>query len=234
MSKIIVSCEKLSKSYPVPNAPDLVILNEVDWEMEAGKLVAITGQSGCGKSTFMNILGLLDRQTSGKLVVDDLVFENSRDNVKLAAYRSQKIGFIFQQHYLLPELTAIQNVMSAELIRGKSFSVAKANAEAILCKLFHEDEIGSGVYNRLPEAMSGGQCQRVAIARALVGNPPLILADEPTGNLDEVTSRQVFDLFLKLQHELGISTIMVTHNPTQARQTDLSYQIHHQQITVTQ
>ncbi len=225
MANIIVSCEKLCKSYQVPYSDALVILDQLDWEMETGKLVAITGQSGCGKSTFMNILGLLDRQTSGKLVIDGTVFETSRNNSRLADYRSKKIGFIFQQHFLLPELTALQNVMTAELIRGKSSSDAKASSESILQKLFHEEEIKSGVFNRTPDAMSGGQCQRVAIARALVGNPPLILADEPTGNLDENSSRQVFELFLKLQKELGISTIMVTHNLQQAVEADIVYEM---------
>lgn len=230
MAKIIVSCENLCKSYTVPYSDALVILDQLDWEMEAGKLVAITGQSGCGKSTFMNILGLLDRQTSGKLVIDGTVFETSRDNSRLAVYRSKKIGFIFQQHFLLPELTALQNVMTAELIRGKSSSDAKESSKSILQKLFHEEEIRSGVFNRTPDAMSGGQCQRVAIARALVGNPPLILADEPTGNLDENSSRQVFELFLKLQKELGISTIMVTHNLQQAVEADIVYEMQNRSL----
>ena len=232
MSKSIVSCKDLCKSFPVPNAPDLVILDHLNWEMEAGKLVSIVRQSGCGKSTFMNILGLLDRQTSGTLVIDEMEFETSRDNTKLAEYRAKKIGFIFQQHFLLPELTAIQNVMTAELIRGKSTNEAKANAESILHKLFTEEEIATGVFNRRPDSMSGGQCQRVAIARALVGNPPLVLADEPTGNLDEVSSKQVFDIFLKLQKELGISTIMVTHNPAQAQQADLTYRLHNKHLEI--
>ena len=223
MKNLIVSCDNLCKSYPIPGAEDLEILKNINWSMEAGQLVSICGQSGCGKSTFMNILGLLDRQTSGLLTIDGVTFDSSRDNKKLSVYRAQKIGFIFQQHHLLPELSAIQNVMAAQLIRGKNSVDSKHDAELILSKLFHKDEIKSGVYDRLPSKMSGGQCQRVAIARALVGTPPVVLADEPTGNLDENTGKQVFDLFVNLQRELGISVIMVTHNPAQATQADLSY-----------
>lgn len=219
----IVICKSICKSYSVPQAEDLIVLKNINWEMQSGKLVAICGQSGCGKSTFMNILGLLDRQSSGQLIIDGVTFDSMRDNKQLAVYRSQKIGFIFQQHHLLPELTALQNVMAAQLIRGKNQTDAKRDAEFILGKLFHKEEISSGVYNRHPGKMSGGQCQRVAIARALVGTPPLVLADEPTGNLDENTGKQVFDLFVNLQKELGISVIMVTHNPAQAAQADLSY-----------
>ena len=232
MSNTIVTCTKICKSYEIPNSQPLVILEDVDWEMEEGKLVAICGQSGCGKSTFMNILGLLDRQTSGTLEISGTFFDVSRDNAKLANYRAQKIGFIFQQHHLLPELTALQNVMTAQMIRGKNSTDARKDAEEILKMLFYKEEIDSGVFYRLPEKMSGGQCQRVAIARALVGKPPLILADEPTGNLDEASGKQVFDLFLNLQKNLGMSVIMVTHNPLQALQADLCYKIHDHHISL--
>ena len=226
MSKQIVVCNKISKVYDIPGNKKLIILENVDWQMEEGKLVAICGQSGCGKSTFMNIIGLLDRQSSGSLIIDGTFFNASRDNIQLATYRAGKIGFIFQQHHLLPELTALQNVMVAQLIRGKNSIDARKDAENILKLLFHKDEIDSGVFSRLPEKMSGGQCQRVAIARALVGKPPLVLADEPTGNLDEYSGKQVFDLFLNLQKNLGISVIMVTHNPLQAAMADMTYTIH--------
>lgn len=229
-----VVCKKITKSYPIPNGNPLVILKDIDWEMEKGKLVAICGQSGCGKSTFMNILGLLDRQTSGTLILDSVSFDTARDNASLAAYRSSKIGFIFQQHHLLPELSALQNVMVSELIRGKSKSDALHSSEQILQKLFTPEEIKGGVYQRKPKMMSGGQCQRVAIARALVGNPPLILADEPTGNLDEKSSEQVFNLFVNLQKELGSTVIMVTHNPLQARKADLTYIIREQKLHLIQ
>lgn len=234
MPNTIVTCTKICKSYEIPNSHPLVILEDVDWEMSEGQLVAICGQSGCGKSTFMNILGLLDRQTSGKLEISGTVFDTTRDNAKLANYRAQKIGFIFQQHHLLPELTALQNVMAAQMIRGRNSTDSRKDAEEILKMLFYKEEIDSGVFHRLPEKMSGGQCQRVAIARALVGRPPLILADEPTGNLDEASGKQVFDLFLNLQKNLGMSVIMVTHNPLQALQADFSYKIHDHHISLEQ
>ena len=226
MKNAIIVCDKLSKSYPVPGGAPLVILSEVQWEMEAGKLVAVCGQSGCGKSTFMNVIGLLDRQSAGRLVVAGMEFGSERNNAALAAHRARNIGFIFQQHHLIPEFTALENVMAAELIRGHNPRDARRRAEDVMRLLFSEGDIGSGLLERRPDKLSGGQCQRVAIARALVGKPALVLADEPTGNLDEASAEQVFELLLKLQKELGISVVMVTHNPSQARRADITYRIH--------
>lgn len=225
--KNVVTCENLVKSFEVSDGEPLVVLNNINVEIPCGKLVAICGQSGCGKSTFMNIVGLLDRQTSGLITVDETVFDTSRDNRQLADYRSRKIGFIFQSHHLLPELTAIENVMTPQLIRGIKKATAKKDAEEILRMVFSKEEIDSNIFDRYPGKMSGGQCQRVAIARALVGTPPLVLADEPTGNLDEKTANQVFELFFKLQKNLGTSVIMVTHNPLQANSADIRYRLHH-------
>ncbi len=230
MSKKVIICEGLSKSYPCPGGDALVVLENLNWEMEAGTLVAICGQSGCGKSTFMNMLGLLDRQTSGKLYLDGTMFESGRDNRVLANDRARKVGFIFQQHHLIPELTAVQNVMTALLIRGENTTDARKKSERMLARLFHKEEIDGGVFGRYPEHLSGGQCQRVAIARALVGNPPIVLADEPTGNLDESTGAQVFNLFLDLQKEMAASVVMVTHNPFQARRADCVFHIRNKTI----
>ncbi len=223
MDNTIVSCEKIVKSYPVPGAAPLLVLDSIDWSMARGSFVSIIGESGCGKSTLMNIIGLLDTQTSGRLVIDSVVFESKRDNGALSAYRAKKIGFIFQQHHLLPELCALDNVIFAQLIRGRNKTDARKDAEDILRKLFTKDELSSGVLHRHPATMSGGQCQRVAIARALVGNPPLVLADEPTGNLDEKSANEVFEMFLALQKAMGVSLIMVTHNPSQATRADMSF-----------
>lgn len=230
-SEKAVICKKLTKSYPIPGEVPLVILDNLNWEMDTGALVSICGQSGCGKSTFMNILGLLDRQTSGELYIDGTLFDASRDNRTLATYRAQKIGFVFQQHHLLPELTAIQNIMTSLLIRGVNTTDAKKQAMQMFERLFYKNEISGGVAGRYPDQLSGGQCQRVAIARALVGAPPLVLADEPTGNLDEATAAQVFDLFLNLQKEIGTSVIMVTHNPSQAERADITYKIQNKTIS---
>lgn len=230
MNDSIVVCEKITKEYPIPGGEPLCILRDLDWEMKRGSLVSICGQSGCGKSTFMNILGLLDRQTSGKFYIGDTCFENIRDNAELASFRAKNIGFVFQQHHLLPEITAFENVMFAQQIRGENKTDAAKHSEGILKRLFTTEEISSGVFKRYPAQMSGGQCQRVAIARALVGNPPLVLADEPTGNLDENSANEVFELFLKLQKELGVSVVMVTHNPAQAWRADKTYTIQSQRI----
>ena len=226
MNEIVVRCEKLCKAYPVPNSEPLTIFSDLEWEMRAGTLVAICGQSGCGKSTFMNVIGLLDRQTSGTLHIAGRDFGIERDNATLAQYRANNIGFIFQQHHLIPELTAIQNVMAAELIRGRNQNEARKNALDIMQMLFSREDMASGLPDRRPDKLSGGQCQRVAIARALVGKPALVLADEPTGNLDETSADQVLELFIKLQKELGMSVIMVTHNPQQARRANITYRIH--------
>ena len=226
MSKTIVQCDVLNKSYPVPGGEQLPILIDLQWEMEEGSLVAVCGQSGCGKSTFMNIVGLLDRQTSGRLIVAGKEFGTTRNNASLTEYRAMNIVFIFQQHHLIPEFTALQNVMASELIRGRNVRDARRSADEIMRLLFSGEDIASGLLDRRPDKLSGGQCQRVAIARALVGKPALVLADEPTGNLDETSAEQVFELFLKLQKELGMSVIMVTHNSQQARRADIAYRIH--------
>jgi lipoprotein-releasing system ATP-binding protein len=232
MKQAIVQCDCLSKSYPVPDGEPLSILADVDWEIEEGVLAAVCGQSGCGKSTLLNILGLLDRQTSGRLIVAGIEFGSERNNAAMAEHRAKNLGFIFQQHHLIDEFTAIQNVMAAEFIRGRTKNEAQKNAEKIMRALFTPEEISSGLFGRHPGKLSGGQCQRVAIARALVGNPKLVLADEPTGNLDEASADQVFDIFLKLQKDLGISVIMATHNLIQAKRADAAYWIHGGKITI--
>ena len=129
MDNTIVSCEKIVKSYPVPGAAPLLVLDSIDWSMARGSFVSITGEYGCGKSTLMNIIGLLDTQTSGRLVIDSVVFESNRDNGALSAYRAKKIGFIFQQHHLLPELSALDNVIFAQLIRGRNKTDARNTLE---------------------------------------------------------------------------------------------------------
>jgi putative ABC transport system ATP-binding protein len=182
-------------------------LNGVSLTIEKGEFVAVMGASGSGKSTLMNILGCLDKPTSGSYSLDGVdVFHMDRD--ELAEIRNRKIGFVFQGFNLLSRTTAIENVEVPLLYGGVSASERRKSALAALKSV--------GLERReyhMPNQLSGGQQQRVAIARALVNNAPLILADEPTGNLDSKTSIEIMDLFVKLNRDSGITVILVTHEP---------------------
>ncbi|MEC4677957.1 MAG: ABC transporter ATP-binding protein [Nitrospirota bacterium] len=192
----------------------LHILKGVTFDIKAGEMLAIVGPSGVGKSTLLTLLGALDRPTSGKVLFDDIdLFAQS--DLELAQFRNQKIGFIFQFHHLLHEFTALENVMMPGLISRKSPKKLKAAALKLL------DGVGlSHRVHHKPGELSGGEQQRVAIARALVLNPKLILADEPTGNLDTHTSDEVFELLRTLNRERGMTFVLVTHNEKLSLQAD--------------
>jgi lipoprotein-releasing system ATP-binding protein len=185
----------------------LVVLNDLSLEVEKGTLVAITGESGSGKSTLLHLVGGMEQPSSGEIVF------GSTDIVKLqgeqlAGFRNSMVGFVFQFHHLLPEFTALENVMFPLLIRGVPTSEAAERAAGLL------DEVGLAQRSHhQPGELSGGEQQRVAIARALVGNPGLLLGDEPTGNLDVKTSDSVHRLLLRIHEEYGLTSIIVTHNP---------------------
>jgi len=176
--------------------------------------VAIVGASGVGKTTLLHILGTLDRPTSGAVRFDgNDVF--AMDDQALAEFRNRKIGFVFQFHHLLPEFTALENVMLPALIRRQSQAEARAAAEAVLKEVGLEHRLA----HRIGE-LSGGEQQRVAVARALVLHPDLVLADEPTGNLDTHTGGEVFTLLRDLNRAKGITFVIVTHNEALSRQAD--------------
>jgi len=184
----------------------LDILKGVDFDLDKGETISIVGASGIGKSTLLHILGTLDYPDSGTLFfLDEEVFRY--DTVKLAQFRNQSIGFVFQFHHLLAEFSAIENTMMPALIKGTGRQKAKEDAEAILVRVGLKDRMNSKV-----STLSGGEMQRVAIARALSLNPAILLADEPTGNLDKKNSEQVHELLMDLNLEFGMAMIVVTHN----------------------
>jgi len=178
----------------------------------AGELLAIVGQSGCGKSTLMNILGFLDTPSSGNYHFDGKPSANLTDQ-ELSTIRNERIGFCFQQFNLLPKLTALDNVCLPLIYRGTPKSERIERAKALLDRVGMADRM-----DHRPFELSGGQQQRVAIARALVGEPALILADEPTGALDTAVSESIMELFIQLNTERSITTIIITHDPDLAQQ----------------
>ena len=188
-------------------------LENVNLEVQKGEFLSIMGPSGCGKSTLLNIMGLLDSPTSGTIEINGTSTENMNDK-ELAAFRNQTLGFVFQSFHLINSLNVIDNVELPLLYRKMSSSERTALAKAVL------ERVGlSHRMKHMPTQLSGGQCQRVAIARAIVGNPDIILADEPTGNLDSKMGAEVMELLHKLNKEDGRTIVMVTHNEAQARQT---------------
>ncbi|MCL5023109.1 MAG: ABC transporter ATP-binding protein [Nitrospirae bacterium] len=201
----LVKAENIAKSF-YPPAGELKILKGVDIAIEKGEVAAIVGASGVGKSTFLHVLGTLDRPTSGNVLYEGIdVF--SMDNGGLAAFRNRTIGFVFQFHHLLPEFTALENVMMPGLIHSGDRDELRSRAEELLGEL--------GVLARKdhrPGELSGGEQQRVAVARALILSPKVVLADEPTGNLDTTTGQELFDLLLELNRDRGITFVIVTHN----------------------
>lgn len=200
-----IEAQGVEKSF-YPPAGELRILKGIDISIAAGEVVGIVGASGVGKSTFLHVLGTLDRPTSGHVFYGgkDLF---TMDTGSLASFRNRTIGFVFQFHHLMPEFTALENVMMPGLIGGGERKELQRRAEGLL------DELG--VLERKehrPGELSGGEQQRVAVARALILNPAVVLADEPTGNLDAATGEELFHLLLALNRDRGITFVIVTHN----------------------
>lgn len=194
---------------------ETIALENVNLKIEKGEFVSIMGPSGCGKSTLLNIIGLLDTPTSGKVELKGRCLEKAGDRI-LSEFRNSNIGFIFQSFHLIPSLNVADNVALPLIYRNNiSFSERRKKVEEVLSRL--------GLSHRLhhfPGQLSGGQCQRVAIARAIVGNPEIILADEPTGNLDSKMGAEVMELLHEQNLHDGRTIVMVTHNEAQARNTD--------------
>ena len=201
----LIAVRNLFKSFK-GNGVRIDVLRDINFDLSAGETIAVVGASGIGKSTFLHILGTLDRPDSGKLWFqgeDVFLF----DNTKLAKFRNESIGFVFQFHHLLSEFSAIENTMMPALINGLSKQRAKESAEAILIRVGLKERL----FYRVGK-LSGGEQQRVALARALVFKPVILLADEPTGNLDKRNSEQIHELLFELNRELSMTMVVVTHN----------------------
>jgi lipoprotein-releasing system ATP-binding protein len=201
----LIKIRGLSKSYNSSGAR-IEILKGLDFDLVQGETVAIVGASGIGKSTLLHILGTLDRPDTGAFWFKGRnVFK--LDDIELAKLRNRSIGFVFQFHYLLPEFSAVENVMMPLLIQGNSKKTAKAAAEEILVRVGMRERL----FHRVNK-LSGGEQQRVALARALILKPNILLADEPTGNLDRQNSEQIHALIMELNREVGMTLVAVTHN----------------------
>jgi lipoprotein-releasing system ATP-binding protein len=203
----IVEIDNLSKSYPATAGRRIEILKGIELTLADGDSLAVVGASGIGKSTLLQILGTLDRPDSGRMFFRGIdVFKLNHD--RLAKFRNQSVGFVFQFHHLLAEFTAIENVMMPVLISGEHRDQAHLKAVQILERV----GLGHRLEHRVTD-LSGGEQQRVALARALILRPTLLLADEPTGNLDKSTGRQIHKLLLELNQEMQMTLVIVTHNP---------------------
>jgi putative ABC transport system ATP-binding protein len=212
MSEAIISLTNVKKVYRTDRM-ETIALQSLNLQVKRGEFVSIMGPSGGGKSTLLNILGLLDRPSEGQICFDGKPVETLRD-AELASIRNRKLGFVFQSFHLIPDLRVIDNVELPMLYGDLSAGERRSRALAAL------EKVGLKARTRhFPPELSGGQQQRVAIARAIAGNPSLLLADEPTGNLDSRMSEEIMDLLIKLNVESGTTIIMVTHDPSKAERT---------------
>jgi lipoprotein-releasing system ATP-binding protein len=216
----LIETRELRKTYGA-GAVEITVLDGVTVSVEAGKLIAVVGPSGAGKSTFLHLLAALDTPTSGKVYFEGKAIDSFQEN-ELANYRNRSIGFVWQRHHLLADFTAAENVAMPLLMRGAGYDEALETSERWL----REVGLGARLSQRAAE-LSGGEQQRVAIARALVQQPALLLADEPTGDLDERNAMAVFELMQRLHREHQLTSILATHNTVLAGRADLVLQLEH-------
>ena len=205
----MITCTNINKAYG-----DLKVLKGVSAEIQQGEIVSIVGASGAGKSTLLHIIGTLDKADSGSLIIADQEIEKLSAK-KLSRFRNKNIGFVFQFHHLLPEFTAIENICIPGYIAKNNESDTKKQAMKLLSMLGLEQRS-----NHKPSELSGGEQQRVAVARALVNNPAVVLADEPSGNLDSVSAQNLHELFFDLRKELNQTFVIITHNEELANMAD--------------
>lgn len=216
----MITVSEVSKIYDSPAGP-VNVLSDLDLDVAAGEAISIVGPSGSGKTTLLNILGALDKPTSGSVIVGGKAV-NELDDVASANFRNRSIGFIFQLHYLLPQCSVLENVLVPRLAGGweESPEDSRDRAEILLNDVGLKDRI-----THKPYQLSGGEQLRVAIARSLINNPKIILADEPTGSLDPVTGERVADLLLETNLGKGVALVVVTHNPGLAGKMQKTYRL---------
>ncbi len=222
MSKdIVLSCKNLRKNFKSESGnKELKILRGVNLDIQQAEIVAIVGSSGSGKSTLLHILGGLDRPTAGDVFWHgESIYQHKPD--KLAELRNRNVGFVFHFHHLLPEFTALENVMMPALIKGEPAENAEERATGLLDQFGMADRL-----QHRPSQLSGGEQQRVSMARALTNNPSIILADEPTGNLDEKNTDTILNLLFKLRDIEGVSIVLITHEKDIAGHCDTLYTLH--------
>ena len=213
MSKIVLRANNITKNYYVGSYV-LEVLKGVNFDLIEGQIIAIIGESGAGKSTLLHILGMLDRPTSGYLTLNGENLSEKSD-IELAGFRNHQVGFIFQFHHLLPEFNAIENVMMPAMIAGKNMGISTQRAEYLIERVGLSDR-----RNHRPGELSGGELQRVAVARALINEPAIVLADEPSGNLDHRNSEMLHDLIWNLARENSYTFAIVTHDMSLAKKAD--------------
>lgn len=213
-----VEISGLVKAYVAPGG-QLTVLRDLDFAVERGEMVAVVGASGVGKSTLLHVLGGLDVFEGGRVRIGDASIEQMDDDARVE-WRNRQVGFVFQFHHLLPEFTALENVEMPLFLAGVGAEERRARAEQLLARVGLSSRL-----THLPGALSGGEQQRVAVARALAGRPALLLADEPTGNLDETTARELHALLRQIQAEEGLTSVMVTHNTQLAAACDRTFRL---------
>ncbi len=222
----ILVADHLTYQYPSasPSGSPLIVFERLSWSVEAGCSVALVGTSGVGKSTLLHVLGGLDAPTAGEVLIGGTSLWRLSSAAR-ARFRNQRIGFVFQFHHLLPELTALENVALPLRIAGVRAAESRRRAAALL------ERVGLGERQQhFPAELSGGESQRVALARALATAPPLLLADEPTGNLDEQTAATILTLLHQLQRECGMTLILATHDPQVAATCDQVWRLEGQRL----
>ncbi len=217
-STLILSCNKLAKTYD-DGASKVNVLSSINLEVYRGERLAIIGQSGSGKSTLLHLIGGLDKPSAGKVIINGTDIHTLSEKAQ-GKFRNQHLGFVYQFHHLLPEFTALENVAMPLLIRGESIENATITATELIERVGLRDRI-----SHKPGELSGGERQRISLARALVTKPDCVLADEPTGNLDQKTADETYQLMLELNQSLAISFIIVTHDKGLATKMDRTVEL---------
>ena len=218
MSTTDLRIEQLVKTYP-SGAGTLTILKNLDLQVSEGQKIAISGASGCGKTTLLHLIGGMDQPDSGRILFGEQDLSQI-EPAALALYRNREVGFVFQFHHLLPEFSAVENAMMPLLLRRQPASSARTRASQLLSQM----GLGERLHHR-PGELSGGEQQRVALARSLIGQPRLLLADEPTGNLDATTSQEIHELLMEVHDDFALTSVIVTHDPRLAGLCDQAWKL---------